>query len=112
MFRKSLGQIGFKAAVAVDARSLLSMLVKALRGVFKGAFGGNVFRFEAADFLSSRLSFAQAVARIRQLLRHLRHGGRIGHLTVPAPALSQFGKLLLQRAEFREAVGFYLAPVL
>ena len=88
------------------------MLAKPLRGAFERTLGGDVFRFEAADFLVRGLRFAQAVAGVRQLLRHLRDRGRIGDLAMTSAALGQFGKLLLQRAELGEAVGFRLAPML
>ena len=102
--------IGFEAAIGVDAGRHLAMLVKPLRSAFERVFGGNAFRFEAADFLVGGLSFAQAVAGVRQLLRHLRDRRRIGDLAVTPAALRQFRKLLLQRAELGEAVAFRLAP--
>jgi hypothetical protein len=83
-----------------------------LRSAFERAFGGVGFCFEAADLLGRSLGVAQAVAGVRELLRHLRHCRRIGDLAVTLPPLGQFCKLLLQRAEFGEAVDFHLAPML
>ena len=98
--------------MVVDAGRHLAMLAKPLRGAFERALGGNAFGFKAADFLIRGLSFAQAVAGVRQLLRHLRDRRRIGDLAMTPAALGQFRKLLLQRAELGEAVGFRFAPML
>jgi hypothetical protein len=112
MYGKALGQIGFEAAIGVDAGHHLAMLAKPLRGALERTFGGNAFGFEAPDFLVRGLSFAQAIAGICQLMRHLCDRRRIGNLAMTPAALGQFRKLLLQRAEFGEAVGFRCAPML
>ena len=112
MYGKALGQISFEAAIGVDAGGHLAMLAKPLRGAFERTLGGNAFGFEAPDFLVRGLSFAQAVAGVRQLLRHLRDRRRMGDLAMTPAALGQFRKLLLQRAELCEAVGFRFAPML
>ena len=58
MFGKALGQIGFEAAVGIDAGCHLPMQAKPLRGAFERPLGGIGFRFEAADFLVRSLSLS------------------------------------------------------